>query len=49
MLNYLVRLCDKLGIDPLDAAYRKLKLNARKYPVHKAKGNARKYTEFRDR
>ena len=40
---YLVRLAAVLGVD-LDAAVRaKLKLNARKYPVEKARGHNRKY------
>jgi hypothetical protein len=29
-------LCDKLDIDPVEAAARKLDLNAKKYPVEKA-------------
>ena len=39
----LTRLADVLGIDPLAAAKRKMVINARKYPVHRARGNARKY------
>jgi NTP pyrophosphatase (non-canonical NTP hydrolase) len=46
VLIYLVRLADRLGIDPLAAARRKLADNARKYPVDKARGNARKYDEL---
>ena len=46
VLLYLVRLGDKLGIDPVGAAQRKLAENARRYPVDKARGNARKYTEL---
>ena len=42
---YLVRIADKLGIDILSAATYKLEKNATKYPVAKARGNARKYTE----
>ncbi len=42
----LLNLADKLGIDPLDAAGRKLEKNKLKYPVHKAKGRADKYTEL---
>jgi dCTP diphosphatase len=42
----LLNLADKLGIDPLDAASRKLEQNKAKYPVHKAKGRADKYTEL---
>lgn len=43
VLIYLVELADRLGVDPLAAAERKLALNAAKYPVDKAKGHARKY------
>ena len=46
VLLYLVRLADGLGIDPVDAARRKLVANARKYPVDKARGIAKKYTEL---
>jgi dCTP diphosphatase len=45
-LLYLIRLADKLDIDLLKAAESKIKLNEQKYPVDKAKGNAKKYTEF---
>ena len=43
---YLASLADQLGISPLDVAEEKLKKNAAKYPIDKAKGNARKYSEF---
>jgi dCTP diphosphatase len=43
VLLFLLRLCDKLGIDPLAAAAKKLELNAKKYPVEKARGRATKY------
>lgn len=43
---YLLRLADLCGVG-LDAAARaKLRKNARKYPVAKARGSARKYTEY---
>jgi dCTP diphosphatase len=45
-LLYLIRLADKLDIDLLAAAQDKIELNEQKYPVNKAKGNAKKYTEF---
>jgi len=45
-LLYLIRLADKLDIDLLTAAQDKIELNEKKYPVDKAKGNAKKYTEF---
>ncbi len=46
ILIYLTRLSDKLGIDPLRAAMDKIAVNEIKYPVNKAKGNAKKSTEF---
>lgn len=46
VLLYLIRLCDKLDIDLIDAAQRKIAANAVKYPPDQARGNARKYTEF---
>lgn len=46
VLLYLVRLSEKLGIDPIAAAWRKLEVNASKYPVELAKGNSKKYTEL---
>jgi dCTP diphosphatase len=46
VLLYLVRLGDKLGIDPIAAAQLKLVANAKKYPVDKARGNSKKYTEL---
>ena len=46
VLIYLVRIADELGIDPVSAAQRKLVVNASKYPVDKARGNARKYDEL---
>lgn len=46
VLLYLIRLSDKLGIDPVAAADRKMVANAAKYPVDKARGTAKKYTEL---
>lgn len=43
---YLLQLSDKLGIDPLDAARKKLQINALKYPVERAKGTSKKYSEL---
>ena len=45
-LIYLIRLADKLDIDLLASAQSKIELNELKYPVSKAKGNAKKYTEL---
>jgi dCTP diphosphatase len=49
VLLYLTRLADKLNIDLLDAAARKLEENRQRYPVDLAKGNARKYSAFKHR
>jgi dCTP diphosphatase len=46
VLLYLIRLCDRLGIDPIVAANRKLVANAAKYPADKARGTSKKYTEL---
>ena len=47
VLIYLTRLADVLGIDPVAAAKRKMVINARNYPVRRARGNARKYPAAR--
>lgn len=46
VLLYLVRIADKLDVNLIDAAHRKLKKNAEKYPAQKARGSNRKYTEL---
>jgi NTP pyrophosphatase (non-canonical NTP hydrolase) len=46
VMIYLTRLADRLGIDPVQAAEEKMRLNEKKYPVEKAKGNAAKYTDL---
>lgn len=46
VLNYLVRLADKLDVDLLEAARDKIGKNALKYPAEKARGSARKYSEI---
>lgn len=43
---YLVRLADKLDVDLSRAASEKMAINAEKYPVHKARGTSKKYTEL---
>jgi len=46
VLNYLVRLADKLDVNLLDAARDKIQVNALKYPVEKARGSVKKYSEL---
>lgn len=43
---YLLQLCDKLQIDLVEAARLKLIVNAAKYPVDRARGSSKKYTEI---
>jgi dCTP diphosphatase len=46
VLLYLVRLADQLDVDLVAAAHAKIERNAEKYPVDKARGSSRKYTEL---
>ena len=46
VLLYLLQLADKLQIDPVEAAHRKLRLNSDKYPVERARGRADKYDKL---
>ncbi len=43
---YLFELADNLGLDLIEIMEKKLKMNAEKYPVDKAKGSAKKYDEL---
>jgi len=43
---YLIRLADRLNVDLVAAAARKIELNARKYPVDKCRGSAAKSTDW---
>ena len=46
VLLYLLLIAERAGFDLDAAAMEKIEVNARKYPVEKARGNARKYTDF---
>lgn len=46
VLLYTLQLADKLGIDPIDVAWKKLKRNNEKYPEELARGRSTKYTEL---
>jgi NTP pyrophosphatase (non-canonical NTP hydrolase) len=46
ILVYLVRIADRLDVDLLQAAARKLGENARKYPADRVRGKALKYDEY---
>ena len=43
---YLLRIAEVLDIDLIAAAYEKIDLNAKKYPVDRAKGSNAKYTAY---
>ena len=44
---YLIRLADKLGIDVMQAAEKKIAVNARKYPIDKVRGSSKKYSDYK--
>jgi dCTP diphosphatase len=46
VLIYLTRLADVLEIDPLQAAFDKILINAQKYPVEKSRGHNTKYDKL---
>lgn len=43
---FLLRLAQKYDIDLSESLVKKLKKNARRYPVEKARGSSKKYTEI---
>jgi dCTP diphosphatase len=43
---YLLRIAEVTGIDLIEAANRKIDLNAQKYPVERVRGSNKKYTEY---
>lgn len=40
VMVYLLRICDKAGIDPIEAIIKKMKENSKKYPVEDWSGKA---------
>ena len=46
VLLYLLLIAERAGFELDAAAMEKMEINAQKYPVEKARGNARKYTEL---
>lgn len=46
VINYCVMLADKLEFDIDEIVNRKIDKNEQKYPVEKAKGTSKKYTEL---
>jgi len=48
VMIYSLMLSNEMGIDPLAAIEEKIEENEKKYPVQKAKGAAKKYTELKE-
>jgi NTP pyrophosphatase (non-canonical NTP hydrolase) len=46
VLIFSILLAHEIGVNPTETILRKLKSNAKKYPVKKARGSAKKYTEL---
>lgn len=46
LLYWILLICHDLSIDPIEALRQKMIQNELKYPVHKAKGKAAKYTHL---
>ena len=47
VMNYLIRICDRLDIDLLKATDRKIQINSERYPAEQVRGSALKYSEFK--
>ena len=48
ILIYVVRLCERLDIDPIAAAYEKIAMNEARYPADRVRGDARRAAEYGD-
>ena len=46
ILSFSFLLAEKHGLDPFHIIAEKIKINAEKYPIEKAKGTAKKYTDL---
>ncbi len=46
VMIYCLLLANQLGLDPIDIMNQKIEGNEKKYPVDKAKGTSKKYTEL---
>ena len=47
VLIYSIRLCEIMGLDPIDIANKKIEKNGVKYPVKLSKGKSEKYTDLK--
>ena len=48
ILIYLIRCSERLDIDLVEAAYRKMAINEARYPVEQVRGDARRAEEYED-
>jgi len=46
ILIYLVRTAERLDIDVIEAAWRKIEINEKRYPIEKVRGDARRSDEY---
>jgi NTP pyrophosphatase (non-canonical NTP hydrolase) len=48
ILIFLLRIAERLDLDPVAAAWRKIEINEARYPAHKVRGDARRASEYDD-
>jgi NTP pyrophosphatase (non-canonical NTP hydrolase) len=46
ILIFLLRCAERLDIDPVAAAWKKIEINERRYPAQKVRGDARRASEY---
>lgn len=46
VLILLIRLAEKLEIDPIEAAFQKIEKNEERYPADAVRGSSKKYSEY---
>jgi NTP pyrophosphatase (non-canonical NTP hydrolase) len=46
ILIYLIRLAERLDVDLVEAAYRKIAINRQRYPADRVRGDARRADEY---
>ncbi len=46
ILIFLIRTADRLGVDPVRAAWEKIEINEKRYPADRVRGDARRAAEY---
>ena len=46
VMVYCLRLCSVLDVNPIQIMHAKIEKNRAKYPIEKAKGNSKKYSDY---